>query len=247
MGAVDGPGIRTVLFMQGCPYRCIYCHNPDTWNPKNYKLKFTPAQLYKKLLRFKEYYGKTGGVTASGGEPLLQAAFLAELFVLLKKENIHTALETAGSVVNENVKHLLKLTDLVILDIKGTTPEKFGETSGLENDLKCGLKDGSKNGLNKREKAFKKTLDFLSLCSELEKTIWLRYVIVAGYTDSDEQIKRLKELGAKYHAEKIELLPYHTAGAYKWEELGVPYTLAAVQPPTPKTMERLNDLLANKI
>ncbi|MDR1093397.1 MAG: pyruvate formate lyase-activating protein [Clostridiales bacterium] len=228
LGAADGPGIRTVLFMQGCPYRCVFCHNPDTWDARGCALKFTPVQLFKRVARFKEYYGKAGGVTASGGEPLAQAAFLVELFGLLKKEGIHTALDTAGSILNGSVRALLNATDLVILDGKHTDPALF--------DRICGLPENA-GGLQK-------TLDFLSLCAETGKRVWLRQVTVPGYTDGAEQVARLRRIADAYGAERVELLPYHTAGVYKWDKLGIPYPLAGVEPPSEECMRRLNEVIA---
>ncbi|GHV02318.1 pyruvate formate-lyase-activating enzyme [Clostridia bacterium] len=280
LGATDGPGIRTVLFMQGCPYRCLFCHNPDTWEPDKYALKFTPERLCKKLLRFKEYYGKTGGVTAGGGEPLLQAAFLTELFTLLKKEGIQTAVDTAYGLfslslpvtgcpskenrptekenkdkiqdtrhnaqctMNEDILKLLNVTDLVILDIKHTDPARFNRLCGLVPDNK---RNADPNGGGKAQPSgtnrLQNTLSFLSLCASLRKRIWLRQVIVPGYTDSEEQVRKLKEIADTYGAEKVELLPYHTAGAYKWDALNIPYPLSGVEPPTEEIMRRLNAVL----
>ncbi len=224
--ALDGPGIRTAVFMQGCILRCRYCHNPDTF-VRGGGTECTAAELFDKVIRYREYYGQNGGVTVSGGEPLLQAEFLAEFFKLLKAAGINTALDTAGSVFNDSVKQLLEYTDLIILDIK--------HTDGKEYDSLCGLPEGS--GL------YNKVLDFLEYCSAARKRLWLRQVIVPGINDTRDQVTALKTLIDKYKPEKAELLAYHTMGAAKWERLGLDYTLKDTAPPDDKKMKELNRIL----
>ena len=235
MGTLDGPGIRTVVFMQGCLLRCRYCHNPDTFKifTGGEKIEggmpevYTADELFNKVIRYREYYGKEGGVTASGGEPLLQTEFLTAFFKKLKAAGINTALDTAGSVWNDKVRELLSCTDLVILDIKHTDAAAYDEL--------CGQKKGA--GL------YGKVLRFLDYCAGQKKRIWLRQVIVSGINDTMQQITELKRLCDKYKPEKVELLPYHTMGAAKWAALDLKYTLNGVEPPDGKKMESLKKIL----
>lgn len=202
MGLVDGPGIRVVVFMQGCKLRCIYCHNPEMWGKGGEKI--TPEELVSKLKNYKPYFKNTGGVTFSGGEPLLQADFLIETLKLCKKNGIHTCLDTAG-VVNEKVKEVLENVDLVILDIKSSDKEEYKKITG--GDI-CDLDN------------------FISLCNSLNKKIWVRQVIVPNINDTEENILHLKTYVKKIkNLEKIELLPYHTYGMEKYNKLNLPYKL----------------------
>ncbi|HEY8418833.1 MAG TPA: pyruvate formate-lyase-activating protein [Clostridia bacterium] len=222
LGALDGPGLRTVVFMQGCNLRCRYCHNPDTWQ-RSCGTVYTPQELLEKVIKFKPYFKRNGGITVSGGEPLLQAEFLYEFFMLLKQENIHTALDTAG-FLNEKVKKLLTLTDLVILDIKHTDQAEYKKLTGAE--------------LNK-------TLEFYNYLLENKIDFWIRQVIVPGINDEPDQVKEL----AKYcvSAKKYELIPYHTLGIKKWQELGLKYTLSDVAPPSRELMKELRKTLDNEV
>ena len=203
MGLVDGPGVRFVVFMQGCPLRCKFCHNPETWCINNYKEEYTPNELVKKILNYKPYFKHNGGVTFSGGEPLMQHDFLLECLKLCKKNDIHTCLDTAGTYTN--CEDILNLTDLIILDIKGTNKKNYKEMcNGDIKDL----------------------LDFISLCEKLNKKLWLRIVIVPGINDTDKYINDLvKFIKPIKNVGKIELLPYHTMGKHKYEELGINYVL----------------------
>ena len=203
LGGADGPGVRTVVFMQGCPLRCAYCHNPDTWKFFTGE-KVSPEDLFKRVIKYKPYYGSEGGVTASGGEPLAQPEFIAEFFKLCKKAGIHTAIDTAGSFFNNKVINVLDYTDLVLLDVKHTNPMKFRE-----------LTDGN----------FSKFMEFLDYCIFTNKPLWLRQVIVPGITDNEDNIRALASLAKESKALKVELLPYHDMGAYKWEELELDYKL----------------------
>ncbi|MCL2797973.1 MAG: pyruvate formate-lyase-activating protein [Firmicutes bacterium] len=216
LGAHDGPGIRTVVFFQGCPMRCSYCHNPDMFCAAGGEEK-SVEELVRFCTRYKNYYGHDGGVTLSGGEPLLQYEAAAQLLTALKKEGIHTALDTSGAVFN---KKALAAADLVILDIKHTDPSAFLDLTGhaIFNTLKA--------------------LEFLKSAG---KPFWVRQVIVKGITDGHEQILALKKMAAG--AARIELLPYHTLGVHKWEKCGLDYTLADLKPPSEGAMEKLKRLL----
>lgn len=213
-GTVDGPGIRFVVFMQGCPMRCLYCHNPDTWTAGNGKT-FTAEEVANTALKYKSYFTGGGGVTVSGGEPLLQAEFVCELFTLLKRAGVHTALDTSGITYTpenaENIEKLLAVTDLVLLDIKH-------------------IDDGEHKKLTKHSN--KNVLAFAQRLSESGKPIWLRHVLVPGITDDDGYLKRLAEFIATLKTvEKVEVLPYHTMGAVKYKNLGLSYPLDGVEPP----------------
>ncbi|MDH8701360.1 pyruvate formate lyase activating enzyme [Dysgonomonadaceae bacterium PH5-43] len=218
-GTVDGPGLRFVVFMQGCPLRCLYCHNPDTWDTTNTaKIELTPQELLEEILKYKSFIAK-GGVTLTGGEPLLQAEFVTEFFKLCKQKGIHTALDTSGAVFNDKAKEALKYTDLVLLDIKAISPELHKTITGVKID---------------------NTLRFLDYLEEQDKDTWIRHVIVPGYTDNDKQLETLAEYISNYKiVKKVELLPYHTMGVNKYEQLGLKYKLEGVEP---LSAERLNEI-----
>lgn len=202
MGLVDGPGIRTVVFLSGCKLRCIFCHNPEMF--KLGELNYTPEELFNKILRNKPYFKNNGGVTFSGGEPLLQYDFLVETCKLLKKENINIALDTAG-VGNGNYDEILKLVDLVIFDIKAIDDNNYKEITA--------------NNINE-------SLKFLKRCQELNKKMWLRQVIIPGINDNEDYINKLVEfIKPLKNIEKIELLPYHTMAKEKYNKLNLPYKL----------------------
>lgn len=202
MGLVDGPGIRTVVFLSGCKLRCIFCHNPEMF--KLGEFNYTPEELFNKILRNKPYFKNNGGVTFSGGEPLLQYDFLVEICKLLKKENINIALDTAG-VGNGNYDEILKLVDLVIFDIKAIDDDNYKEITA--------------NNMNE-------SLKFLKRCQELNKKMWLRQVIIPGINDNEDYINKLIEfIKPLKNIEKIELLPYHTMAKEKYNKLDLPYKL----------------------
>lgn len=206
MGLVDGPGVRFVVFLQGCPLRCAYCHNPEMWNPKEEKIQMTPEELVKKIKRYRVYFKDGGGVTVSGGEPLLQAKFVTEVFKLCKQEGIHTCLDTSG--YGDDYDELLDYCDLIILDVKELNPDKYKNLVGKEID---------------------KFSKFLKTCQEKNKKMWFRQVIVSGYNDTKESVLALKEFADNFsNIEKIELLPYHTMAIKKYKELGIPYRLSEV-------------------
>lgn len=209
MGLVDGPGIRFVAFMQGCAIRCAYCHNPDTWTTEGGQ-EYTPRELVDKIKRYKPYFNSSGGgVTFSGGEPLLQPEFLLETLKLCKEEGIHTTLDTAG-VGFGNYKEILKYTDLVMFDIKHLNKDEYEKLVGKKID---------------------KSLEFLNECQESGVKMWIRHVVVPGITDSRENIQKVKEfVDTLKNVEKVELLPYHVLGVNKYETMGIKYKLEGVKP-----------------
>lgn len=218
-GTVDGPGIRFVAFMQGCPLRCLYCHNPDTWDPKgNCQYEMTPKELCDEAIRYRNFI-KKGGVTLSGGEPLMQSDFVKEYFRLCKEQGLHTALDTSGFYCTPKALEALRYTDLVLLDIKTMNPVLYPRLTGVpqENNLK-----------------------FLDILQERDIKTWIRHVVVPGLTDQEEWLCSLKEHISKYSVvEKTEILPYHTLGVFKYKELGIPYSLEDV---SDMTMERAAEI-----
>ncbi len=222
-GAVDGPGIRFVLFLQGCHLQCKYCHNRDTWDMKEGKYQ-SVDDIYKMILKYKNYITPNGGVTVSGGEPLLQVKFLIELFTKLKKKKIHTCIDTSGMVtLTDDIKQLLTLTDLVLLDIKHIDSEKCKDLVGFDNKL---------------ELAFAKYL------SENNIPIWIRQVLVPGLTDDEKDLRKLKEFISTLNTvEKVEILPYHSIGKYKWTKLGLKYDLEDIKDATSDDVKRAKAIL----
>lgn len=208
-GTVDGPGIRFVLFLQGCPLRCKFCHNPDTWNMSEEKIKEEVTETFEKVRKYKGYFGKKGGFTVTGGEPLLQADFVLELFKLCKEDGINTVVDTSGYIFNEKVKEVLEYTDLVLLDIKAIDEKVYKELTGVE---------------------LENTLKFAQYLKEKGKKVWIRHVVVPGITDDDKLLNRLAEyVSALGNVEKVELLPYHRLGEFKYKELGMKYALEGVE------------------
>lgn len=223
-GTVDGPGIRYVIFLQGCHLRCKYCHNRDTWDttigtPKKVSELVQDIQKYSDYIKFSK-----GGVTVTGGEPLLQPKFLIALFTELKKLGYHTALDTSGMFpLTPEVKQVLSLTDLVLLDIKHIDDEKCKDLVGFSNKLE---------------------LEFANYLSENGIKMWIRQVIIPGITDDENDLIRLKEfLQTLKTVEKIELNPYHTLGVYKWEDLGLEYPLKGVRQANTEDIERAKCIL----
>ena len=215
-GTVDGPGIRFVTFMQGCPLRCKYCHNPDTWEAGGQE--YSVEEVATRVLKYKNYFGDKGGVTLSGGEPLLQIDFVTELFSFLKRKGIHTCVDTSGftydksnAVSVEKHKKMLEVCDLFLLDIKHIDDEAHRNLTGQTNA---------------------RTLDFARFLSDNGKAMWIRHVLVPTLTDDDESLRRLKSfIDTLQTVEKVEVLPYHTMGEVKYEKLGIAYPLKGVQPP----------------
>ncbi len=209
-GTKDGPGIRFVLFMQGCPLRCLYCHNVDTWRVDNAKYQLSVEEVLQKIVDIKSFI-KNGGVTISGGEPLLQNEFVGKLLKRCKDEGFHTALDTSGFIFNDEVKQTLEHVDLVLLDIKHINKIKYKNLTNVKLD---------------------NTLKFLEYLSQINKKVWIRHVLVPGYTDDMKDIEELaKYLSQFSNIEKIELLPFHQMGADKWEREGIEYKLKNT--PTP--------------
>lgn len=223
LGAVDGPGIRYIVFMQGCHLKCKYCQNRDTWKI-NAGTQYTPQDVAAKILRYKNYIYPNGGVTISGGEPLLQPRFLIELFTILKKENIHTCIDTAGSVeLTKDIKELIELTDLFLLDIKCINDEVCKDLTGVSNE---------------------KELNFARYLSENNKKMWIRQVLVPTITDDEEDLKSLSKFIRKLNGvEKFEFLKYHDYGRFKWEKLNVKYPLDGLRLATDEDVKRAKKIM----
>ncbi len=226
LGTVDGPGVRCVIFMQGCPLRCICCHNPDSWDFGGGEETDTDT-LVKRVLRFRSYFGDKGGVTVSGGEPLMQAQFVAELFRKLKEAGIHTALDSSGILLNGDVQRLLDVTDLVLLDHKYPTEEEYrANTLGRLADVEEFLAELDRRGI----------------------TTWLRRVIIPSYTDSKASVRSLNETARRFSCvKKVELLPFRNFCKEKYDALGIPFPLADVTPPTNASVAALSLLLDEKL
>ncbi|MBK1813663.1 pyruvate formate lyase-activating protein [Clostridium sp. YIM B02505] len=230
MGLVDGPGIRVVVFFQGCKLRCAYCHNPDTWAEKGSGTEISAEELIKKVMRFKPYFSKSGGgVTFSGGEPLLQPEFLIECLRLCKENGIHTALDTAGYGLG-SYEEILNYVDLILFDVKHIKKEKYKELtlSNIDESLK-----------------------FLEVAQRLEKKMWIRHVVVPGITDSEEHLEELsKYIMSIKNVEKVELLPYHVLGVNKYEIMNINYRLKDVKPMnkeyTKKWQDKINEAIKNR-
>lgn len=223
-GTVDGPGIRFVLFLQGCHLQCKYCHNRDTWDMKGGEYK-SVDDILEKIKRYKNYMLLSGGgVTVTGGEPLLQVKFLIELFKRLKEEGIHTCIDTSGIVaITDDIKEVLKYTDLVLLDIKHIDDEKCKKLVGVSN---------------------KRELEFAEYLSQNKIKMWIRQVLVPGYTDDEQDLIKLKKfIKSLKTVEKVQILPYHSMGKYKWEKLGVKYELENVRDANDADVERAKKIL----
>lgn len=230
-GSVDGPGVRFVVFVQGCNMRCQYCHNADTWKkePSAQNVIMTADELLEKALKYKSYWGSEGGITVSGGEPLLQIDFLLDLFKKAKKEGINTTIDTSGQPFEESGKffekfsELMNYTDLLLLDIKEINDEKHKKLTGHSN---------------------KNILALARYLDKIGKPIWIRHVLVPGVTDCDEDLRALREfIDSLSNVQKVEVLPYHTLGQYKWETLGLKYPLDGVEPPTKERVENAKKIL----
>ena len=222
-GAADGPGIRFVIFLEGCNMRCKYCHNPDTW-AKHTGVKMTADDLIKKAMRYRNYWKEEGGITVSGGEPLLQIDFVTELFALAHENGINTVIDTAGQPFTRDepffskFNELIKYTDLIMLDIKEIDPKRHKALTGYDNS---------------------NILDMAGYLSEVGIPMWIRHVLVPEHTDIDDDLIKLSDfIHTLQNVKKVEVLPYHTLGAYKWGSLDMKYPLDGVQPPT---RERLNN------
>lgn len=222
LGTLDGPGVRFVVFMQGCPLRCAVCHNPDTWDFEQGKL-FSAQQIVDKVLRYKEYFGAYGGITLSGGEPLMQAQFIWQLFSLCKANGINTCLDTSGCVLNDEVKGLLSVTDRVLLDIKYTEPDLYEKHVGMQ---------------------LESALNFLRCLQQMGVPTTIRQVIVPTINDNEENIIELKNLQKAYNViDKIELLPFKKICQSKYDKLKIDFPFKNLPVPTKEKMEYLNSLL----
>lgn len=218
LGTVDGPGVRFVVFFQGCPLRCKCCHNPDTWDMKGGK-EYSPEEIVNKVLRYKEYFGKEGGITLSGGEPLMQAEFALEIFRLCHKNGINTCLDTSGCILNDKVKALLEETDRVLLDFKYTSEEEYKENVG------CSMKSAE---------------EFLSYLNEKNIPVTLRQVIIPTVNDSIENILKLKEIIENYPViDKTELLPFRKICSTKYESMGIDFPFGNISEADKEIIEKL--------
>ena len=227
-GAVDGPGIRFLIFLQGCPMRCRYCHNPDSWKTGAGE-EYSPAELLDRAERFRSYWGDLGGITVSGGEALLQIDFLIELFELARERGISTCLDTSAQpfsregVFFDKFRRLMRVTDTVLLDIKHIDDTEHRSLTGHTN---------------------RNILDCARYLDEIGKRVWIRHVLVPGITDNDEWLTKLRDfLSTLSNVERIDVLPYHTMGIYKYRELGIKYSLEGVEPPSRERIDNANRIL----
>ena len=229
-GSVDGPGVRFVVFLKGCKMRCKFCHNPDTWSGKGQE--WTAQELYKHVRRYKSYWKNNGGITVSGGEPLLQLDFVTAFFTAAKQENVHTTLDTAGqpfSMDSEYLKRfdkLMNVTDLFMLDLKLMDKQGHKELTGMDNS---------------------NIFEMAEYLSEHGKRMWIRHVLVPGVTDDENDLKAMHGfISGLKTVDRVEILPYHTLGLIKWQEAGIPYPLEGVPTPTKQEVERAENLLHTK-
>ncbi len=226
-GTVDGPGIRYVVFLQGCHLKCKYCQNRDSWDVNEGK-NISIDEIVNKILEYQNYIKPSGGgVTVSGGEPLLQANDLITLFTALKKYNIHTAIDTSGMFrITDTIRELIDLTDLFLLDIKHIVPSKSQELVGISNELE---------------------LEFARYLSDINKPMWIRQVLIPRITDNEDDLLKLKEfISTLKSVEKVEVLPYHDLGKFKWENLNLEYPLGDIPPATNDDTQRAKKILGIK-
>lgn len=227
-GSADGPGVRYIVFLKGCNMRCQYCHNPDTWAKDGGEL-MTPEEVLKKALRYKTYWKEKGGITVSGGEALLQIDFVTELFRLAKEKGVNTCLDTSGNPFSleepfkSKFDELMKYTDLFMLDIKHMDDAAHRKLTGQTNQ---------------------NILEMAAYLSDHGKAMWIRHVLVPGITTEEDELHRLRSfLDTLKTVERVEVLPYHTLGVFKWKELGIPYQLEGVDPPTKEQINRAKEIL----
>ena len=230
-GSADGPGVRYLIFLKGCNMRCKYCHNPDTWAKTEGEMK-SAEEILQQALRYKRYWGKKGGITVSGGEALLQIDFVTELFTLAKEKGVNTCLDTSGNPFTREepfyskFETLMQNTDLVMLDLKAFYPDRHKALTGCDNTP---------------------ILDMARWMGEHGKAMWIRHVLVPGLTDDEAELREMsdfiKSLGS---VRRVEVLPYHTLGLFKWEKLGITYSLDGVQPPSEEAVQRAEELLCIK-
>lgn len=227
-GLVDGPGVRYVIFMQGCQMRCKYCHNPETWSLTDGE-ELTAKDTFAKAYRYKNYWKNNGGITISGGEPLLQIDFVTEVFKLAKEKNIHTTLDTSGNPFTleepfiSQFNELMEVTDLFMLDIKEMDEEKHKSLTKWTNS---------------------NIIEMARYLSGHGKDMWIRHVLVPELTDGEQELKKLKELLDELKTvKKVEILPYHTLGLFKWENMNLDYPLEGVRVPTEEEVKKAEDIL----
>ena len=227
-GLVDGPGVRYVVFLQGCRMRCKYCHNPETWKPDEGELK-TAKEFFDKAYRYRSYWKNNGGITVSGGEPLVQLDFVTEFFRLMKKEGVHTCVDTAGQPFRrdpewlDRFNELMSLTDLFMLDLKQFDSKLHVELTGKDNA---------------------NILDMARYLSDNGKEMWIRHVLVPGVTDDETDLRKMSDfIASPKTVSRVEILPYHTLGVSKWQKLGIPYPLEGVPTPTDEQVKRAEDIL----
>lgn len=220
-GAADGPGVRFIVFLHGCPLRCVYCHNPDTWANDKPAMELSPKDVLARALRYRDYWGEKGGITVSGGEPLLQSEFVAELFELAHAEGVTTCLDTSGGSFRRGdaaTERLIAATDTVLLDIKAFDPLLHREVTGVDNS---------------------QILDFARYLSEKGVPTWIRRVIVPGLTDGEDDLRKTGEfISSLKNVERVEVLPYHDFGVEKWRSLGLEYPLEGVPPADEAAVQR---------
>ena len=225
-GTVDGPGIRFVVFLQGCPMRCLYCHNPDTWVTGG-GTEYSAEEVAARALKYKNYFAGGGGVTVSGGEPMLQPQFVTQFFTIVKNAGVSTALDTSGVMFNEADPHaydgLLAVTDLVLLDIKHIDDYQHQRLTGHSN---------------------KNILAFARYLSDMDKPVWIRHVLVPGITDDDNYLHELKNfISTLKNVQKVEVLPYHSMGEVKYNKLGMDYPPHGTKPPSPERIKNAKEIL----
>ena len=227
-GAVDGPGMRHIVFTAGCPLRCKFCHNPDTWKMDEGK-KMSPSDLLADAIKDRAYWGKKGGITVSGGEPLMQLDFLIDFFTLAKKEGVNTCIDTSGAPFTkqgewfDKFQKLMEVTDLLLMDIKHVDPVEHKELTGQDNA---------------------NIIEMFRYLDEIKKPIWIRHVLVPGISDNDQWLEKTRDfIRSLHHVERVEVLPYHTLGIAKYKELGIPYRLEGVASPTAERVENARRIL----
>lgn len=227
-GLVDGPGVRFVVFLQGCRMRCRYCHNPETWEQKGGE-EWTAKKLFDKVYKYKSYWGENGGITVSGGEPLLQIDFVTQLFSAAKHRHVHTVLDTSGNPFTfdepfiTKFNELMKYTDLFMLDIKEIDDGKHKSLTGWSNE---------------------NILKMAEYLSDNGKAMWIRHVLVPELTDDEEGLIRLRDFIRRLKTvERVEILPYHTLGEFKWKKLGIEYPLAGVRTPAEEEIKKAEEIL----
>ena len=227
-GSVDGPGVRFVIFFAGCPLRCKYCHNPDSWNLNDGK-DYTAEELLKEAESCRSYWGSKGGITVSGGEPLFQLDFLLELFTKAKERGINTCIDTSGAPFTksgewfEKFKKLMDVTDILLMDIKHIDEEEHVKLTG-------------RTGTNIRE--------MFAYLDEIKKPIWIRHVLVPGITDKEEYLVKTRDFIRTLHnVKRVEILPYHGLGAVKYKDLGIDYVLKDLESPTAESVKKAKEIL----